>query len=149
MKRTALFSGVIMLLTACVAEAVSPVNASRLNGVAIRGYDPVAYFTEQKPVEGNPELSLDWNGAIWRFVSAENRDRFVAEPTKYAPQFGGYCAWAVAHGYVYDADPEVWRISEGKLYLNFDQEVQAKWSQDIPGWVAHAEENWPKLLAEK
>jgi YHS domain-containing protein len=115
------------------------------DGGAIRGYDPVAYFTEQEPVEGSPDITYEYEGATWHFASAQNRDRFVAEPQAYAPRYGGYCAWAVSQGYTAPIDPEAWKIVDGRLYLNYSREVQATWSQDIPGNIAKADENWPKL----
>jgi YHS domain-containing protein len=126
------------------AEA-DPVNTTLLGGLAVDGYDPVAYFTEGKPVEGKKEHSFEWEGATWRFASAANRDLFAAAPEKYAPQYGGYCAWAVSQGYTADADPEAWKIVDGKLYLNYDKKVQAKWETDIPGLIKKGDENWPKL----
>ena len=106
----------------------------------------MAYFTDGKPVEGIDEFTLEWNGAKWRFASAANRDAFKAEPEKYAPQFGGYCAWAVSQGYTASADPEAWKIVEGKLYLNYDKSVQKTWEEDVPGNITKAEANWPKVL---
>jgi YHS domain-containing protein len=133
------------LLAAGVARAEKPVNTT-FTGVAIKGYDPVAYFTESKPVKGSSDFSHEWNGAEWRFASAANRDLFKADPVKYAPQYGGYCAWAVSRGYTAGIDPEAWKIVNGRLYLNYSPKVQAQWSEDIPGNIARAEENWPKLL---
>ncbi|MEC9434298.1 MAG: YHS domain-containing (seleno)protein [Pseudomonadota bacterium] len=115
-------------------------------GRAIRGYDPVAYFTEGRPVEGSSAFETEWNGATWRFASAENRARFLAEPETYAPQYGGYCAWAVSQGYTASIEPEQWSIVEGKLYLNYNADVQAKWKADVPGFIAKADANWPKAL---
>ena len=115
-------------------------------GTAIDGTDPVAYFTEGRPVEGSSDFSYEWNGATWRFASAENRNKFASEPEKYAPQYGGYCAWAVAQGYTASTDPEAWKIVDGKLYLNYDKGVQAKWEADIPGFIRSADGNWPKVL---
>ena len=115
-------------------------------GHAIRGYDPVAYFTEGRPVEGLPAHELAWNGATWRFASAENLARFRADPEAYAPQYGGYCAWAVSQGYTASVDPEQWRIEDGRLYLNYDAEVQARWLRDVPGFIAAADANWPAVL---
>lgn len=141
---------ILAMVAACwlatVAMAgVKPVNAT-LFGVAIKGYDPVAYFTEGKPVEGVKAHKLDWNGAEWRFANAANRAAFEAEPTKYAPQYGGYCAWAVSQGYTAGIDPAAWKIVEGKLYLNYNQDVQKKWQTDIPTRIKDADANWPKLL---
>lgn len=125
--------------------ATDPVN-STWRGVAIDGYDPVAYFTDGKPVEGDGDVTFEWNGATWRFASAEHRDLFSAEPEKFAPQFGGYCAWAVAQGKTASIDPEAWKIVDGKLYLNYSKKIQARWEEDIPGNIEKAEANWPGLV---
>jgi hypothetical protein len=114
-------------------------------GLAVKGYDVVAYFTDQQPVEGSADFTHEWGGAKWRFASAAHRDLFVAAPEKYAPQFGGYCAWAVSQGYTADIDPEAWRIVEDRLYLNYSLDVQKKWETDIPGHITKARENWPGL----
>ena len=137
----------IALALAGPALALSPVNKTLFGGLAIEGYDPVAYFTEGRPVEGSREHVFDWNGATWRFASAAHRELFVQAPEKYAPQYGGYCAWAVSQGYTAGIDPEAWRIESGRLFLNYSPEVQKKWSSDIPGNVAKGDANWPKLLA--
>ncbi len=129
---------------AAPAQAADPVYARF--GVAIRGTDPVAYFTEGGPVAGNKEFAHEWNGAEWRFSSAENRDRFVAEPERYAPQYGGYCAWAVANGYTASVVPEAWHIEDGKLYLNYSLSVREQWRQDVPGNIAKGDRNWPSVL---
>lgn len=127
------------------AEAKEPVYQSFL-GTAIDGTDAVAYFTEGRPVEGSSDFTLEWNGATWRFASAENRDKFAAEPEKYAPQYGGYCAWAVSQGYTASTDPEAWKIVDGKLYLNYSKGVQAQWEGDVAGNIKAADGNWPKVL---
>lgn len=129
------------------AFALSPVNKTLFGGLAIAGYDPVAYFTDGRAVEGSKEHELEWNGATWRFASAGHRELFVQAPERYAPQYGGYCAWAVSQGYTAGIDPEAWRIENGRLFLNYSSDVQKKWSADIPGNVAKGEANWPKLLA--
>lgn len=121
------------------------VNASAFGGVAIEGYDPVAYFTQGKPVEGSSDFTHDWNGATWRFASAENRDMFIADPEKFAPQYGGYCAWAVSQGYTASIDPDAWSIVDGKLYLNYSKGVQSRWENDIAGHISSADENWPEI----
>ncbi len=117
-------------------------------GVAIDGADPVAYFTEGKPVEGKREFSADWNGATWRFASAEHRALFLADPERYAPQYGGYCAWAVSQGYTASTEPESWRIVDGKLYLNYSRSVQKDWEQDIPANITKADANWPAIQSD-
>ena len=114
---------------------------------AIRGYDPVAYFTEGRPVKGSREFTHLWNGATWRFASAQNRDRFAAAPEKYAPRYGGYCAYGVANGYAVKIEPDAWSVVEGKLYLNYDRRVQASWKSDIPAYIRKADANWPGVLA--
>ena len=129
------------------AAADEPVHQTLL-GNAIDGTDPVAYFTEGRPVEGSSEFTHDWNGARWRFSSAQNRDAFAADPEKYAPQYGGYCAWAVSQGYTASTDPEAWKIVDGKLYLNYSLGVRDTWRQDIPGNIVKADQNWPKVLEE-
>ncbi len=123
---------------------VEPVNQAN-SGVAIRGYDAVAYFTNSRPEKGNLQFTFRWMNANWQFASAANRDRFAAEPEKYAPQFGGYCAWAVSKGYTADIDPDAWTIAEGKLYLNYNKSVQAMWLKDRDARIRSAEANWPKL----
>ena len=136
-------------LTAPVARAAqNPIYTGTLSDLAVSGYDPVAYFIAGKPVEGTESFSYDWQGVTWRFVSQSNLDRFKADLAAYAPQFGGYCAWAVSQGYTASADPQAWRIVDGKLYLNYSQEVQATWQQDIPGNIAKANGNWPDVLAK-
>ncbi len=118
------------------------------NGLAIRGTDPVAYFTQGGPVAGRAEFTHTWNNATWQFASAENRDLFAANPEQYAPQYGGYCAWAVSQGYTAAIDPSAWRIVDGKLYLNFNRGVQRRWERDIPGNISKANANWPGVLSD-
>lgn len=135
----------VLALAPLAARAEKPVNTT-LFGVAIKGYDPVAYFVDGKPVPGTSDFAFDWNGATWRFASAAHRDAFKVAPEKYAPQYGGFCAWAVSQGYTAGINPEAWKIENGKLYLNYNLEVQKKWAGDIPGHIAKADVNWPKLL---
>ena len=137
----------LQLVSATPSVALDPVNQTTFGGIAIDGWDPVAYFTDGKPVEGSKAYSFDWNGATWRFASAAHRDLFAQAPEKYAPQYGGYCAWAVSQGYTADIDPEAWKIEDGRLFLNYSLDVQKKWAADIPGNIAKAAANWPKLLA--
>jgi YHS domain-containing protein len=117
------------------------------NGVAIRGTDPVACFTEGRPVRGSRAHAFDWGGVRWHFASAANRDAFAANPEAYAPQFGGYCAWAVSENHTASIDPAAWRIVDGKLYLNYSRGVQRQWERDIPRHIARGEANWPALRA--
>jgi YHS domain-containing protein len=126
--------------------AEPPVFTGLVKGLAVAGYDPVAYFTQGKPVMGSEDVTLQHEGATWRFASAENRTAFEAAPAKYAPQYGGYCAYAVSKGYTAKAEPDAWTIHDGKLYLNYDKSVQAIWEKDIPGNVAKGDANWPGVL---
>jgi YHS domain-containing protein len=139
-------AGVFAAFAAAPARAVSPVNKSFFGNVAIEGYDPVAYFTDGKPVEGKSDFTLDWKGATWRFASAEHRDLFAKDPEKYAPQYGGYCAYAVAQGSTAGIDPEAWTVHDGKLYLNYDKKIQAKWLADMASYIGKADANWPKMV---
>lgn len=118
------------------------------DAVAIAGADPVAYFTEGAYVPGSAEFTYDWSGATWQFASAENRDQFASNPEQYAPQYGGFCAWAVSQGYTAAVDPEAWTIVDDKLYLNYDQNIQTRWEKDIPGNIAKADENWPEVAEQ-
>ncbi|MBI2689832.1 MAG: hypothetical protein HYX27_26295 [Acidobacteria bacterium] len=123
---------------------VPPLLTDR-HGLAIRGYDPVAYFTLGKPVKGRPEFAHTVSGATFHFADAANLDLFKKQPGKYMPQYGGYCAWAVSNGYTASIDPQAWKIVDGKLYLNFSLDVQAKWTKEIPQRIQAADRNWPNL----
>ena len=129
------------------ADTAPPTYIESFSGVAIRGADPVAYFTEGKAVTGSGEFEYEWNEATWRFSSQENLDLFTANPEQYAPQYGGYCAKAVSEGNLASIDPESWKIVDGKLYLNYSPGVQRQWAEDIPGNIALGDENWPKVLS--
>ncbi len=131
-------------LTPAWADKVPVYQSS--SGTAIDGTDPVSYFSDGRPVAGDAGITHKWNGATWRFTSAENRDRFAASPEKYAPQYGGYCAWAVSQGYTASTDPDAWSIVDGKLYLNYSKSVQKNWEKDVPGHITSADKNWPKVL---
>jgi len=122
------------------------IHTGFLSGTAVGGYDPVSYFTEGKPVEGKREFTHSWKGVTWRFASEKNRDLFKANPAAYAPQYGGYCAWAVSNGYTAKGDPKYWKIVGGKLYLNYNASVQRDWEKDIPGHIVKGDRNWPKVL---
>ena len=129
-------------------------------GYAIDGYDTVAYFDLDREaldedglptidaVKGNPEFSAEYNGATWIFVSAENRDTFIADPAKYAPAYNGYCAYAAAQGNLARTNPNAWRIIDGQLYLNFNSSIQRKWVRDVPGHIERANNNWDDLATK-
>ena len=116
------------------------------NGLAIHGYDPVAYFTEGKPVMGSADYTADYKGATWQFASTENLAAFEGDPMKYSPRFGGYCAYAAARGYLAPTVPEAWTIHEDQLYLNYSLRIRDRWSRDISGNIAKGEANWPGIL---
>ncbi|MBK9338027.1 MAG: YHS domain-containing protein [Lewinellaceae bacterium] len=109
---------------------------------AIKGYDPVAYFNQNKPVKGKADLTYDWNGARWHFASAENRELFKQHPEQYAPQYGGWCAYGWAQGYPAKIEPEAWSIVDGKLYLNYNLSIQADWKKKQAEYIKTAGKNW-------
>ena len=154
-----IFSGLTRALTvvaialatiACTTEAARARSPEIYTGIvastAVGGYDPVAYFTEGKPVEGRRDITWTWKGVNWRFASEKNRDAFKAKPEAFAPQYGGHCAWAVSSGYTAKGDPKHWKIVNGKLYLNYNAKVQSDWERDVPGHIAKGDKNWPKVL---
>lgn len=146
--RAAAWLAALALALPASAGALPPVFSTPSGG-AIRGYDPVAYFTEKRPVKGEMAFSHEWKGAVWRFSSARNLALFRAAPGKYAPRYGGYCAYAVSRGYTASIDPDAWRIVKGKLYLNYSPGVQRFWEADIPRNVRRADQNWPGLLGKR
>ena len=130
----------------CVLSAAAFAGAYfERGGAAIDGYDPVAYFKENKPVKGSAAFTATHEGSVFRFASVANRDAFVADPGKYAPQYGGFCAYAVASGYKAKIEPDAFTIVEGKLYLNYDQSIQRRWRRDIPGYIRKGDRNWPEV----
>lgn len=135
-----------VVLAAPAHAAKDPVYTVLFSTVAVSGYDPVAYFREGKPVEGSSDFEAEYEGYTYRFSSQANLNDFVADPAAYAPQYGGYCAWAVSQGYTASADPDNWTIVDGKLYLNYNDDVQATWETDIPGFIEKADSNWPSVL---
>jgi hypothetical protein len=132
----------LLLLTGFggVAAGESPVG-----DVAIKGYDTVAYFKAGKALKGSKSFTFPWHNMTWYFLTKENRDLFAASPEKYAPQYDGYCAWAMTEARKAVTDPEVWKIVEQKLYLNCSMAAYEKWSKDIPGNIKKADANWLKF----
>jgi YHS domain-containing protein len=114
--------------------------------IAIKGYDPVAYFVDKMPVAGKAEFVATHNNFDYQFASAKNRDAFVANPDKYAPQYGGYCAFGATRGYKAAIDPASFTIRDDKLYLNYSAKVQSMWEKDIPGFIKLADEKWPETM---
>ena len=142
-----------MLASAAPAAAAAgmtaaPAVSADARGVAIRGYDPVAFFTAGRPVAGKAEHSLVWNGATWRFASAASLAAFKAAPARFAPQFGGYCAWAVSQHYLAPGDPNFWKIVDGKLYLNANARAKELWEADQAEAIARGHANWPAVLTD-
>jgi YHS domain-containing protein len=124
-----------------------PIHTGFLSNVAVGGYDPVAYFTDGQPVRGTTQHRITHQGFEYRFASAEHLAAFRANPSRYLPQYGGYCAWAVAQGYTAAGNPNNWRIVDGKLYLNYNDDIQQRWERDIPGFIRTANSNWPSVLS--
>ena len=118
-------------------------------GAAMAGYDAVSYFNGGTPVQGLPEFSVMWKGAEWHFVSAENRDAFEMNPRAYAPQFGGYCAYAMAQGQLVSTDPNLWQVVDGRLYLTHSPEIELIWNSDAPEYIRMAESFWPAVLYDQ
>lgn len=114
-------------------------------GVGLHGFDPVTYFTESAPQKGSAKISATHNGSTYHFASQANREKFIAEPEKYAPQFGGFCAMGVAMGKKFDVDPNAYKVVDGKLYLNLNKDVQKRWLENVPGNIETAEKDWPRL----
>jgi len=115
-------------------------------GLGAKGYDVVAYFTEGQPVLGSEKYARDFGGVTWRFATKEHRDLFAANPKKYAPQYGGFCSWGISQGKLFDVDPvNGWQIVDGKLYMNFNADINATFAGDAGNFIAKANRNWPQL----
>lgn len=138
----------LWVFTALLTFVIGPVFAGEYfekDGVAIRGYDPIAYFAEMKPVKGSPEFNAEYQGSTFYFSTAANRDMFAANPDKFAPQYGGYCAFGMAKVYKATIDPAAFTVADDKLYLNYSKTVRFQWTLDIPGYIRKADENWPEV----
>jgi YHS domain-containing protein len=136
-----LVAALALISTSGSAQAVNVDNT----GLALTGYDPVAYFNAGHPTPGITAYTATWEGATYRFASSANREAFVADPARYLPAYGGYCAYGVAHGHKVKIDPDAWRIVDGRLYLNYSKGVQRQWLEDIAGFIATAERKWVEL----
>ncbi len=136
----------LTLLFSSHTFAAPPIYTGFLSNLAVSGYDTVAYFTDNKAVEGDARYSTEYKGATWHFSSSENRDKFEAAPEQYAPQYGGYCAWAVAHNSTAKGDPQQWEIHNGKLYLNYNANIKKRWQADKQNLIGKADRYWPGLL---
>lgn len=118
-------------------------------GIALGGYDPVAYFTLGSPVQGSSAITAEHRGAVFQFANNTHRKTFLEDPEKYVPQYGGWCAYAMANGKFYKTDPEAWAVEDGKLYLNYDKGVQKKWEKDVSGFITKADAQWPEVKHKK
>ncbi len=135
----------VFLLTAGAFAQKEPAVYKTKDNLALSGNDAVSYFKDGKPVAGKPAFTYNWIDATWRFSSAENRDAFAKNPEKYAPQYGGYCAFGTSQGHLVPGDLQAWKVVDNKLYLNYNKDVQKYWLQDVYGNIQKADENWPKL----
>lgn len=145
----AVAAGLVLTAAPSTVYAYDVTSAAVVNvdqdKVILRGYDAVAYFTENKAVKGSPQFSATHEGATYHFASAENRDAFAADAAKYAPQFGGFCAMGAAMGRKLDGDPELFRVVDGRLYVNVGKPQQTRWLKDVPGNIQQANANWPSI----
>lgn len=146
----------ILMLFACgvrLARGTESAAAEFINkdsaGLALKGYDPVSYFAGDKPVKGRSEFQHEWARARWLFSAAANRDLFISDPAKYAPQYGGFCAYAVSKGHTADINPNIWKVVDGKLYLNKNWLAGKFWNGDIPGNIRKGDKNWPEIVRKQ
>lgn len=144
----------IISLAVIVVAIVSQVHAQKAevyspDGKAIKGYDPVAFFTDSKPVMGTDSLSYSWKGARWQFANRQNLQRFKANPEKYAPQYGGYCAYGTSQGHKAPTEVDTWTILNDKLYFNYNQKVKEIWTKDKPGYIQKADKEWPEIKGKE
>lgn len=135
-------------LLSTAASAADLVNVSGASKVALDGYDTVAFFTDAKPVNGSPFITADYQGATYFFTTEEHKKLFTANPAKYAPQFGGFCAFGVALDKLFPVDISTWQVRDGKLYLNLNADILKKFNADFPSNAAKANTNWPGLVAK-
>jgi len=133
----------LLFMLVCACDRKQPVYSTKAG--AIKGYDPVAYFMDSKPVKGDQAYTYEWMDATWYFATEKNRGLFESDPFAYAPQFGGYCAYGVAMGDLVKIEPDAWKIVDGKLYLNYDSNYQKIWEANQAEFITQAEANWPRL----
>ena len=134
-----------LFLASCSSTSKKGPQIFSLNGAAIGGYDPVAFFTESKPVKGDAAYKLEWNDANWQFATQQNLDSFKASPEKYAPQYGGYCAYGAADGHKAPTEIETWTVLDNKLYFNYNGEVKSIWNKDRLKYIEQANANWENI----
>lgn len=136
-----------VLFVGAFAPALAAAQPFNTNGtsLAIGGYDPVAYFTDRRARQGSADHEHRWGGATWRFATAEHLAAFRANPSRYAPQFGGYCAYAMARGDAVRIDPQAWSVVGGKLYLNYSRDIRSRWNEDRDDYIRRARDQWPRV----
>jgi len=144
----------IISLAVIALAVVSQVHAQKSevyspSGKAIKGYDPVAFFTDAKPVMGVDSLSYSWHEAIWLFTNRQNLQRFKSDPEKYAPQYGGYCAYGTSQGHKAPTEVDTWTVLDDKLYFNYNQKVKEIWTKDRPGYIQKADKQWPEIKSKE
>ncbi|MGB1235507.1 MAG: YHS domain-containing (seleno)protein [Planktomarina sp.] len=145
-RRTLLLGAAALPVVLATAASAKEPYVFQRDGLAISGYDPVAYFTESKPVEGSVEFTSVHEGATFQFSSADHKALFDADTAKYAPQYGGYCAFAAAKGYIAKTEPDAWSVHNGKLYLNFNKLIRARWAVSKTKFIEQGDANWPEIL---
>lgn len=143
MKKIISSAIIVMAFISQVQAQKSEVYAQ--DGKAIKGYDPVAFFTDAKPVMGADSLSYSWKGVTWLFANRSNLQRFSDNPEKYAPQYGGYCAYGTSQGHKAPIEIETWTILNDKLYFNYNKKVKETWTKDQPGYIQKADKQWPEI----
>ncbi len=136
----------VVALAPQIALAADPLYTGLFSNTFLQGHDPVAYFTEGRPVKGRKDITTEYEGVEIRFASQSHKDDFLADPTAFLPQYGGYCAWAVAQNKTAKGDARYWKIVDGKLYLNYSQKIQTTWEEDVPGFIEQANGHWPSVL---
>lgn len=146
--KSLIISATLLFITAFSANAQKN-EVYAVDGKAIKGYDPVAFFKESKPVKGADSLSCTYKDVQWLFSSKENLDAFKADPEKYAPQYGGFCAYGTAQGHKAPTQTETWTIVDGKLYFNYNMKVKQAWTKDQPALIEKADQQWPSVKEEK
>lgn len=137
---------VMLLFTSNALASEPPVYTGLLGNTAVGGYDAVSYFEAGGPAEGSAKHTIEYKGATWRFANSENLALFKEDPERYAPAYGGYCAWAISQGTLTKGDPKHWSVRDGQLYLNYSKSVHDQWLEDPEGFILQANEKWPKIL---
>jgi YHS domain-containing protein len=148
-KMKAFFLTLLLLIAVpAMAQTKKLVNVDK-NGIAVKGYDPVAFFTQNKPVKGKPDFASDYNGAKYLFASAEDKATFDANPSKYEPQFGGFCAYGVSQGHTAPIKIDTFQIVDGRLLFNYDLDVKKEFQKDTQGNLKKADQNWPGIVQKE